>query len=83
MIRYTTAPEDYDGFGTKTIVGNVAHLVQRGEIVQDRVVREISIEPQNLSWQTMRYSSGSYVCLTREKFREALEMDLFRTTDVA
>lgn len=44
----TTAPEDYDGFGTFT-AGHHGPL------------RVAAIEPQHVHWQTMRYRSGVFV----------------------
>jgi hypothetical protein len=68
--RYTDAPEDYDGFGTRTTKAEVA--TRKG-----RTLREVSIKTESLNWQTMRYSSGLYACLTEEQFDEALEMNLY------
>lgn len=46
----TTAPEDYDGFGTFT-AGTHGPL------------RVVAIEPEHVRWQTMRYLSGVSVAV--------------------
>jgi hypothetical protein len=49
VIKVTTAPVDYDGFGTFTI----------GETyLYDREARIVAIRPEHVEWQLARYSSG-------------------------
>lgn len=57
--RYTTAPVDYDGFGTQT-----ERVVGRDKRGQD--IREVVIQGDHLQWQSMRYGSGLHPCWTRE-----------------
>ena len=51
---YTTAPESYDGFGTKTI--SLTEYTDRN----GKPVREVSIPVINTDWQTNRNASGNY-----------------------
>ena len=55
MKYYTSAPESYDGFGTKTIQENVYR-----NVTKDQSLRLVEIEESALQWQTMRYSSGNH-----------------------
>lgn len=50
VIRYTTAPADYDGGGTKSlgIVG----------LLHGKPFRQVQIQSDNLAWQEHRYWSG-------------------------
>jgi hypothetical protein len=55
----TSAPSDYDGFGTFTIAANV------GTDSRGRKTRVVLIEVENVDWQTSRYASG--LCLVEPK----------------
>lgn len=66
-VRYTNAPEAYDGFGTKTL-----RVV--GTDKRDRPIREVSIEPDHFKWQSMRYRSGMHPCWTREQLGELQDL---------
>lgn len=57
--RFTTAPESYDGFSTRT--------VREAGRDGDQVIREVAIYPAYVDWQAGRYASGGYPCLTREE----------------
>jgi hypothetical protein len=59
-VRYTTAPEAYDGFGTITVrvVGTFA----------GKPLRCVAIQPAHLEWQTCRYNSGLHPCWTQAQF---------------
>ncbi len=67
LIRITTAPEAYDGFGTLTL--EMLDTVTR-YAGSERQYRKIAVRPEHAEWQQQRYSSGLYVCLTPEKFAE-------------
>lgn len=65
VTRFTAAPEDYDGFGTRTI--GPAGASDRG-----RPVREVEIPADTLDWQASRYYSGMFGCLSRAEFNALL-----------
>ncbi len=46
----TTAPADYDGFGTFAV-----HAYDNGA---DGIIRTVLVREEHLAWQTARYSSG-------------------------
>jgi hypothetical protein len=54
IVLYTSAPENYDGFGTRTlaVVGHVGHSRHK------EPVRKVAIEKEHLEWQLGRYGSG-------------------------
>lgn len=52
VLRYTTAPEVYDGFGSNTV------QTDAGEDHRGMPVRLVSIEAKHLDWQETRYGSG-------------------------
>lgn len=56
VIRYTEAPEDYDGFGTATL-RRVNAVTADGRRFAFRVV---DIDPEYDEWQRQRYLSGCY-----------------------
>lgn len=58
VVLYTTAPAAYDGFSTREIASD-AGTDHRGY-----VVREVSLEPRDLDWQTNRYASGLHAYAT-------------------
>lgn len=58
---YTTAPIDYDGFGTVTY-DHDAGTDNRG-----LTIRKVRIEPEHWDWQTMRYGSGLHGVATPEE----------------
>ncbi len=68
IVRFTTAPEDYDGFGT------VSEGV-RG-IVCGKPVRRVRIRPGALQWQESRYASGMHASVTAEEFRRSVRAGL-------
>lgn len=68
MFHYTTAPEAYDGFGTKTIEV-VGDWVSKSN-GQRKPVRKVQIDPEHFNWQSMRYSSGMHPTWTEEQFQE-------------
>lgn len=51
---YTSAPEAYDGFGTKTLAV-VGRDRQSGN-----PVRKVAVENDHMDWQTQRYGSGMH-----------------------
>ena len=51
---YTTAPEAYDGFGTKTITPDC------GKNSNGKIWRMIQVEDRNLNWQDGRNGSGMH-----------------------
>ena len=73
-LRYTTAPVDYDGFGTKChgVVGTTC----------GKDVRLVGIDPDHLNWQDMRYGSGMHSCRTREDWDELVTFGLATWNEV-
>lgn len=66
---YTTAPADYDGFGTTTIgvVGRTA----------GRTVRHVRTPAAHTDWQRNRYWSGAiYLVATAEQWAEHVRLGL-------
>lgn len=61
---YTNAPEDYDGFGTKT-VGTAGFMKQYG---QKFPVRIVETPEKDFKWQQSRYLSGMFMAATEEDF---------------
>jgi len=52
LTRFTTAPVEYDGFGTRTV-----RVIGRDN---GRDVREVEIDERHLAWQETRYGSGMH-----------------------
>jgi hypothetical protein len=50
-VRCTSAPKDYDGFGTITLADYGSDL---GRVVM--------IRDEHLQWQSLRYNSGNHAC---------------------
>lgn len=71
-IRYTTAPKDYDGFGT----------IDCGVIAKDgeKDVRWVRIDQDHLAWQEARYASGMHCCLDEKQFQSMLVIIFQRVT---
>jgi len=59
---YTTAPEAYDGFGTKTITPDC------GKNSNGKTWRLIQVEDRNLNWQDGRNSSGMHPTISVDDF---------------
>jgi hypothetical protein len=64
-IRFTTAPDVYDGFGTETLEV-LPFKNQHGRTPY----RKVEIPDQSLEWQTERYASGMYPRLDEKAFDE-------------
>lgn len=62
--RYTVAPPDYDGFGTRTVAMTGVYTKQGKEF------RLVEIEPRYLDWQLARYSSGLQATLPAADFQK-------------
>lgn len=72
---YTSAPEAYDGFGTKTITEN-AFVSSKGQ-----PVRLVETNPVHTDWQQMRYSSGLHLCVPESDVAEYLDLALFPVSE--
>jgi hypothetical protein len=61
---YTTAPEDYDGFGSATlgVVGTLA----------GQPIRQVATPVAHLTWQRNRYGSGLYPAYTLTEFLDLI-----------
>jgi hypothetical protein len=73
MIRYTTAPDAYDGFGTVTLE-ILPYRNSSGRTPYRKV--EIPVEAQRNSWQVDRYHSGLYPALDEETFQDWMQHGL-------
>jgi len=62
IITFTDAPEDYDGFGTKTL----KVLGQR----RGKTVRVVETPEEHAQWQRDRYASGLYFAFDRKMWDE-------------
>lgn len=68
---YTSAPPDYDGFGTVT-VRDCAGVLKSG-----KVLREVATPAEHVEWQRNRYYSGGiYATFTPVQFEQAVEYKL-------
>jgi hypothetical protein len=70
VLIYTTAPVDYDGFGTTTI--GVFGLDRRG-----REIRGVKAVPRHADWQRQRYGSGLCLVLDEAQMLEAVQAGLY------
>jgi hypothetical protein len=58
VLAATTAPKEYDGFGTFTLTTIDADV--NGRAARDgKALRVVLIRQEHLQWQTMRYHSGN------------------------
>ena len=75
VLTVTTAPEAYDGFGTKTVqvLGEKTHRVE-GVIHTDRVVRLVATPVRHVQWQRARYASGLYTACEVERWRQIADI---------
>lgn len=62
-IIYTTAPESYDWFGTKTIQSNFA-------IYRSQPVRKVEMQDERMREQVLRYLSGMHLAMTPLEVKE-------------
>jgi hypothetical protein len=70
VVRITSAPDSYDGFGTETIEV-LGRLGTRG-----RTYRRVRVAQEHEEWQRARYLSGLYVCLRADEFEQWAEWAL-------
>ena len=66
MRIYTTAPEGYDGFGTRRL--HIAGTTHRGQTVW-----EVEVEEGYSGWQLARYASGMHLAVPPEEWRKLIE----------
>lgn len=70
MVRYTTAPEVYDGFGTET-VERMGVTNRNGD-----EWRRVEILDEHADWQIGRYNSGLHPALVESDFIDFRERGL-------
>lgn len=68
---YTTAPPEYDGFGTATV--EVLDWLDAG-----KRFRRVETPTEHVVWQRTRYESGCYAAMDEGKFRAACAAGLFQ-----
>jgi hypothetical protein len=66
---YTTAGEEYDGFGTRT-------LKIAGKTNRSKVVRLVMTPEPHVGWQRARYSSGLHLAVDIEEWRKLVAYGL-------
>jgi hypothetical protein len=69
----TTAPDDYDGFGTRTV--RIAGWLQRTDREPEEV-RLVETPEEHVDWQRGRYSSGIYLVNTPEQWRKTVDANM-------
>lgn len=70
-ITYTTAPEGYDGFGTRTI--EVVGLATDG-----KEIRKVETPHPHGEWQRQRYWSGNHLVADEQEYQKLVGYDLVR-----
>ena len=73
VIRYTTAPVEYDGFQTVTV-----RIV--GMLDGKKPVREICCQAEHVRWQEQRNGSGMHPTYTPEEFANVAQQRWFAPT---
>ena len=74
VVTYTTAPADYDWFGTRTLVG-AAGITQR-----DKAVRKVAGPARYLESQRDRYRSGLHMAVDEAEWRKLVSCELVDPT---
>ena len=67
---FTTAPVDYDGFGTVTLK-SPAGCTERG-----REVRLVLTPPEHVNWQRARYQSGMHMAVDDAEWQKLVSYGL-------
>ena len=68
MKIFTTCPESYDGFGTKTV--EIVGSDRRGN-----PIRLVNADPNHSDWQISRYRSGAiYLVADETAFEELVSL---------
>lgn len=75
MRTHTTAPEAYDGFGTKTVARDHIHD-SKG------IVRTVETPSEHIEWQRLRYASGGHLALTDDGLAESIEYGFIKKMEV-
>lgn len=76
VVTYTTAPEDYDGFGTRT--------VRVAGAMRGKSVREVQTPARQSEWQRQRYYSGGiYLVADPHKWGELVAYGIAEAADDA
>jgi hypothetical protein len=71
VVTYTTAPESYDGFGTRTVDAVVGRLKGGTE------VRRVETPSEHVNWQRQRYHSGAiFLVANEQEWKEHIEYGL-------
>jgi hypothetical protein len=71
---YTSAPESYDGFGTRTV--RIAGYDKR-----DRPIRLVETPDEHAEWQRNRYYSGAvYLVVSETEWRKLVDLELVTET---
>jgi hypothetical protein len=73
VITYTTAPVDYDWFGTETV--KVVGKDKRG-----KVIRQVSSDPNRAEAQRGRYMSGLHMAVDEAEWTKLVNYKLVEVT---
>jgi hypothetical protein len=73
-ITYTTAPEAYDSFGTKTLA--IIGTDSRGNSV-----RKVASQARHAEWQRGRYGSGLYMVADEAELQKLVRYGLVKLQD--
>lgn len=68
-VTYTTAPKDYDSWGTHTVA--VAGTTDNG-----KTVRKVASPPNYVEWQRDRYSSGLHMAVDETEWQKLVSYGL-------
>jgi hypothetical protein len=71
-VTYTTAPEDYDWFGTHTVA--IVGTTDRG-----KTVRKVLSDPNYLDGQRARYGSGLHLAVDETEWQKLVNYGLVKT----
>lgn len=75
VAKRTTAPRNYDGFGTLEIYSSLGF--NHGSAVEDKeLTRLVLVDTEHEKWQTGRYFSGLYSCEDAEGLEDYVQRNL-------
>ena len=75
IIMLTTAPKNYDGFGTFTVY-DYGSTIDFDGFETKHPARLVAVLPEHLGWHECRYSSGLYLCSTQLKSLRLRQQDI-------
>ncbi len=73
-VIYTTAPADYDWFGTTEVKADV------GKNMRGQVIRKVEIEDSRAEAQCSRYSSGLHMYADETEWAKLVQFKLVKVS---